>query len=234
MAGIVVVGAGPGLGSAVACRFAREGLPVGLIARRRAAIRAVRRALDREAAEVLAYLADVADARALRFALQGVVDKFGVPDAVVYDDSLTHWERKTELPVVTRRRHRALNVMGVVTTAAEVLPLMADRGQGTFLVTGDLPDPSQALLSRSPGWAELRALADILSSDCAPVGVHVAAITICGRVAPGTNLAPESIADYYWRIFREQPEQWRSQYNCTGSAGRGRDDAGFVSLDVNH
>ncbi|WTX00170.1 SDR family NAD(P)-dependent oxidoreductase [Streptomycetaceae bacterium NBC_01309] len=39
MTGALVIGAGPGIGQAVARRFAREGLPIALIARRDATLR---------------------------------------------------------------------------------------------------------------------------------------------------------------------------------------------------
>ena len=38
MPGMIVIGAGPGIGLSVAKRFAREGLPVGVIARSRATV----------------------------------------------------------------------------------------------------------------------------------------------------------------------------------------------------
>ena len=45
MTGIVIVGAGPGIATSVARRFAAEGMPVGLVARTEASIGATRNAL---------------------------------------------------------------------------------------------------------------------------------------------------------------------------------------------
>ncbi|MGI3198352.1 SDR family NAD(P)-dependent oxidoreductase [Streptomyces sp. GLT-R25] len=50
MSGAVIIGAGPGIGQAVARRFAREGLPITLIARGGQTLRAVAGEVARNAA----------------------------------------------------------------------------------------------------------------------------------------------------------------------------------------
>lgn len=58
MTGAVIVGAGPGIGAAVARRFARAGLTVGLIARSETTVKAV---ADGITGDVLALTADSTD-----------------------------------------------------------------------------------------------------------------------------------------------------------------------------
>ncbi|MDT7751156.1 MAG: hypothetical protein QOD96_4818, partial [Pseudonocardiales bacterium] len=69
MSGAVIIGAGPGIGLAVARRFAREGLPVALVARTRATVDAVAAAVATAGVRVVALTADVTDEAALRAAL---------------------------------------------------------------------------------------------------------------------------------------------------------------------
>ena len=69
MAGAVIVGAGPGIGQSVAVRFAREGLPIAVVARRDRTVRAVGEAVARAGGTAFRFTADCADERGLRAAL---------------------------------------------------------------------------------------------------------------------------------------------------------------------
>jgi short-subunit dehydrogenase len=61
VSGAVVLGAGPGIGRSVACRFARDGMPVTVVARSRPTVDAVATSLEANGVDVLALTADVAD-----------------------------------------------------------------------------------------------------------------------------------------------------------------------------
>ena len=60
MAGAVIIGVGPGIGTSVARRFAAAGMPVGLIARTAASIDMARAALATAGTEVAGATADAA------------------------------------------------------------------------------------------------------------------------------------------------------------------------------
>ena len=66
MPGAIVIGAGPGIGTSVAQRFAREGLPVSVLARSRPTVDAALAALDDTPAQTLGLTVDVTDETALR------------------------------------------------------------------------------------------------------------------------------------------------------------------------
>ena len=84
---LLVIGVGPGIGLAVARRFAREGFAVGVIARSRATIDAALSALADSNVPTHGLTADAADAVSLASALDELVDRLGVPDVVVYKAS---------------------------------------------------------------------------------------------------------------------------------------------------
>ena len=79
MASVVVIGAGPGLGNAVARRFAREGFAVVPLARRRSTVEATERDLAPFQVPVLPLTADATDEPGLRAALRDATDRFGTP-----------------------------------------------------------------------------------------------------------------------------------------------------------
>ena len=208
MPGAVIIGAGPGLGLAVARRFAREGLPVAVLARRRATVDAAAQALAPAVAPVLPLVADSTDEAALRAALDAAADALGVPDVVVYNAAVIRADAPGELSAQGHLDAWAVNVVGAMTAAAHVAPRMAQRGGGTFLITGGMPEPVAAYSSLSLGKAGVRTLSALLHEQYGPDGVHVATVTVGGGVAPGSGYDPDDIAEHYWRLHLQHREEW--------------------------
>jgi NAD(P)-dependent dehydrogenase (short-subunit alcohol dehydrogenase family) len=223
MAGAVVIGAGPGIGAAVARRFAREGLPVALVARSRRSLDPVTEAVAAVAMEaapgsgVLPLGADVTDEAALRTALDAATGRFGVPDAVVYNAALVRADALGELAQPALLDAWAVNVGGALTAAAHLAPAMARRGGGSFLITGGMPEPKAPYVSLSLGKAGVRTLARLLDLEYGPAGVHVATVTVDGVVAPGTGFDPDTIAEHYWRLHTQPRSRWEHDVLHTGA-----------------
>jgi NADP-dependent 3-hydroxy acid dehydrogenase YdfG len=201
-----VLGAGPGTGRAVANRFARGGMPVTVVARSRATVSAVAESIG--AVDVMALTADVADEDALRGALRAAEERFGVPDVVVYNAALVRPDAPGELAAAGQLAAWSVNVVGALTAAAHVLPRMAARGSGTFLITGGMPEPKPGYVSLSLGKAGVRTLAALLDMQYRDAGVHVATVTVAGPVAPGTAWDPDEIAEHYWRLHHQPRAVW--------------------------
>ncbi|WP_170309184.1 SDR family NAD(P)-dependent oxidoreductase [Pseudonocardia hierapolitana] len=208
MAGAVVLGAGPGIGRSVACRFARGGMPVTVVARSEPTVDAAAASIRATGADVLALAADVADEDALRAALSAAEERFGVPDVVVYNVALVRPDAPGELAAADQLAAWSVNVVGALTAAAQVLPRMAARGSGTFLVTGGMPEPKPGYVSLSLGKAGVRTLAALLDLQYREAGLHIATVTVAGPVAPGTAWDPDDIAEHYWRLHHQPRETW--------------------------
>lgn len=208
MPGAVIIGAGPGIGQSVARRFAREGLPVTLVSRSQRTLAAVAEAVRPLGAPVATAVADTTDAATLRAALDAADADFGLPDVVVYNAAVIRADAVGELSVSAHADAWAVNVVGAADTAAHVLPAMAARGSGSFLVTGGMPVPKPEYVSLSLGKAGLRALAALLDQQYRERGVHVASVTVDGPVAPGTAFDPDLIAEHYWRLHAQPREEW--------------------------
>ena len=208
MPGAVVIGAGPGIGRSVAVRFAEEGLPLAVLARKAATVDA----LAAEIPGALPLTADVADETALRSALEAAVAHLGTPDAVVYNAAVIRSDAPGELSTRDHLATYAVNVLGALTAAAYVLPAMARRGSGTFLVTGGMPAPVPAYTSLSLGKAGVRSLVALLDTEYGPSGVHVATVTVAGAVAAGTAFDPDDIAGHYWRLHAQPRPGWEREY----------------------
>ena len=217
MPGAIVIGAGPGIGTSVARRLSRGGLPVAVLARSSATVEGALEALADAPKETLGVTADVTDEPALRGALDQVVDRFGVPDVLVYNAALIQWDPFGELTAAQHLDAWAVNVVGAISAVAHLGPGMAQAGHGTILITGGMPDPVPDVTSLSLGKAGVRALAELLARAYEPSGVHVATITVAGAVAPGSAFDPDEIANEYWRVHTQPAGEWEREVVYSGA-----------------
>ena len=221
MTGAVIIGVGPGIGMAVARRFAAGGMPVGLIARTVASIDIARAALAAEGARVAGATADAAQDDQLAAALDALEGHLGIPEVLVYNAGLIRHDRPGEL---TRQEHftgYAINVLGALAASVHLAPRMAEAGGGTILITGGIPEPDPEVTSLSLGKAGVRALTKLLAREYGPGGIHVATVTIGGTVAPGGHFDPDRIAEHYWRLHAQPPHAWEHEVTFTGEPAAG-------------
>jgi NAD(P)-dependent dehydrogenase (short-subunit alcohol dehydrogenase family) len=207
----VVIGAGPGIGTSVAHRFARDGLAVAVLARSRATVDAALERLDEAGARALGLTADVTDEAALNAALDDVVARHGVPDVLVYNAAHIQSDPFGALDAGGLLDALAVNVVGAMTAIAHLGPAMARAGRGTILLTGGLPEPLPESTSLSISKAALRGLTALLAREYGPSGVHVATVTVAGAVAPLGPLDPDEIAEVYWRLHMQEPDAWERE-----------------------
>ncbi len=193
----------------VARRIARGGLPVGVIARGTETVEAALAALPADAAYGVA--ANAADEDGLRRALDEIAARLGPPELLVYNAALVRRDAIGELTAAQHLDAWAVNVVGAITAAAHVAPGMAERGRGTILITGGMPDPLPAFTSLSLGKAGVRTLVSLLHQAFGRSGVHAASVTVTGAVAPGTAFDPDEIAERYWRLHLQPPEAWEHE-----------------------
>src|SRR6188472_1176537 len=107
---IIIVGAGPNLGAAVARRFGREGMAAGLIAR--------------DAGKLAALAADIRDAAALSQAIATLADRLGAVEVLEYSPLPAQEFMKPilETTVDDVRGPLEFSVLGAVAAANAVLP----------------------------------------------------------------------------------------------------------------
>ncbi len=211
MPGAVIIGAGPGIGRSVARRFAREGMPVALIARNAETVQDTAQALSSFGVPVACLTADSADESALCAALDTAAGDLGLPDAVVYNAAIIRADPPGGLSMTGHLHAWAVNVIGALMAAAHLAPAMARRGNGTFIITGGMPEPDPRYVSLSLGKAGVRTLVALLDQEYGPSGVHVASVTVAGPVAPGTGYDPDDIAEHYWRLHTQPARQWERE-----------------------
>ena len=211
MAGAIIIGAGPGIGTAVAHRFATAGMPLGLIARTGATLDAARAAVAATGVTVAGATADAGRDDQLTAALDALTGQLGVPVALIYNAGLIRRDRPGELSRERYLAAYAVNVLGAMTAAVHLAPAMAGAGGGTIVITGGMPEPDPEFTSLSLGKAGVRALTKLLASEYGPAGIHVATVTVGGAVAPGGPYDPDQIAGHYWRLHTQPRPAWEHE-----------------------
>ena len=216
MPGAIVIGAGPGIGTSVATRFARAGLPVCVLARSRLTVDTAVAALNDAPAGALGLTVDVTDEAALRARLDEAVDRFGVPEVLVYNAALIQSDVLGELTARQQLDAWAVKVVGAISAITHLGPAMTEAGEGTILITGGMPEPIPEVTSLSLGKAGVRALTELLARAYEPAGVHVATVTVAGAVAPGSAFDPDDIAEEYWRLHVQPAGSWERELRYPG------------------
>jgi short-subunit dehydrogenase len=216
---LMLVGTGPGLGAAIARRFAREGYRLTLVARSEEAIARIAQQLRAAGIDAAVVQADAGDPESLRAALSPLFAAPGAPGVVIYNAALATADDLLTVSPQQLADAYAVDVIGGVLTAQLAVPAMRAAGGGTLLFTGggfaDALPPTLATLSL--GKVALRAVATMLARQLRDDNVHVTSLTILGQIAAGTPFDPHSIADAYWAICNEQPDAWREEYRFAGA-----------------
>ncbi len=208
-----IVGVGPGVGMAVASRFAREGFHVALVGRTASRLEAHRKTLMSAGYGADVFIADAARPDDLARVMDQIRGRLGTTDVLVYNAYQGARGRLSELGTDAIRADLAVNVVGAIVAVQGVAGPMRTRRSGTILITGGglafkpLPD----LGSLALGKAALRSAAFTLHEELKPHNVHVAMLTIAGFVSPESHLTPYNIAEQFWELHRQPFDRWEAE-----------------------
>lgn len=130
---IAVLGAGPGLGQAVAHRYAREGYTVVLVARRQESLDQLAKRLTGDGARVHAIIADLADTDAIPELADRIRTTVGDLDVLYYGAAANGFAPVLDLTPQRVQDLMPLGVYGLLALVREFLPTMIARGDGAIL-----------------------------------------------------------------------------------------------------
>jgi len=217
-----VLGVGPGLGAAVARRFAREDFAVGLMARGEESLAAAREEVEGSGGTALSITADATDAASVASAFDRVREELGEPEVFVYNAGAFQMGGILELSPEQFDDCFRANCSGAFYGAQQVLPAMVEMGRGTIILTGATAAlrGSAKFAALATGKFGLRALAQSMAREFGPQGIHVAHVIIDGQIntprlredqpdrEESTTLSPDSIAETYWQLHAQDPTAW--------------------------
>jgi short-subunit dehydrogenase len=214
---LLLVGAGPGLGSAVARRFAVGGYRVTLLARKTDRLSELTQSLDDTGAEIDTIEADASDSDVLRARMTELYGSDGAPGVVIYNAVMGAPDQLMSSTVAHLQTAYAVDVIGAIVIAQVAAPAMRAAGFGMIVVTGGgfADHPIPALATISLGKAALRTAATMLGADLGADGIRVATLTIAGQIVAGTAFDPERIAERYWEVVQTDGP-WQAEFRFTG------------------
>jgi len=218
----VVLGVGPGLGAAVAHRFAREGFAVGLMARNLQQLTQIQSEIEESGGKALSVSVDATDPASVTAAFEQVSSQLGSPEVFVYNAGAFRMAGILDLTPEQFESSWKVNCFGAFLAVQQVLPAMVEQGRGTILLTGATAAVrgSAKFAALAVGKFGLRALAQSLAREFGSQGIHVAHIIIDGMIntqrvramaserEENTLLAPEAIAQTYWQLYQQDATAW--------------------------
>ena len=217
----VVLGVGPGLGAALARRFAQE-YAVAINARSAEYLRSLAGEIRTAGGQVLEVPADIGDRAQVEAMFKSIRERLGPPEVLLYNAGSGTWGTVTEITPEQYENSWRVNAYGAFLNAKEVAPDMITRGRGVMLFTGATAGMKAGPKSVAFGPAKfaLRGLAQSLARDLGPRGIHVAWINVDGVIAiPGRRerlaqfkeedlLKPDAIAETYWHLAHQDRSAW--------------------------
>lgn len=214
---LAIVGAGPGMGLAIARTFGSRGFDVALIARTPAKLDTLVTQLRQEGITAAAFPADVLDRPALTAALTAAAAHFGTLDVLEYSPAphspvpgLT-MATPSEATVENLQPQIEYILYGAITAARAVLPAMREAGAGTLLFTtgGGSVHPVPMLGNVNAAAGALRNWVLNLDNELSGDGVYAAHVAINTWIGEGgpegiPTATPEQIAPLYWDLYEHR------------------------------
>ncbi|MDQ3609746.1 MAG: SDR family NAD(P)-dependent oxidoreductase [Actinomycetota bacterium] len=200
---IIIVGAGPNLGLAVARRFGGEGLAVGLVSRTQSRLDDLAGQLEAGGMRAAGAAADIRDADALAGAITTLAGRLGPVEVLAFSPlpAAEFMKPILETSVDDVRGPLEFSVLGAVAATQAVIGPMREAGRGTILFTtgGAAINPYPQRAGVGISFAGEVAYARMLHDALAGEGIHVAHTAVGGRIGPDGDHEPDDVAEVLWR-----------------------------------
>ncbi len=217
----VIVGVGPGLGAALARRFAGDGLPVAIVSRDPAGMTSLSDELAQRA-PVRLLACDATEPEQVEALFEEVERNLAPPEVVIYNAGAFVRREVVETTPEQFLGCWKVGCFGGFLVARAAGRGMVERGRGTILFTGATASlrGSAGFVNLAVGKFGLRALAQSLARELGPKGVHVAHVVIDGQIdspryaelaagrPPDGLLSPDAIAAEYASLHAQHRSAW--------------------------
>ena len=218
----VIAGVGPGLGAAIARKFADEGCNLALLSRSSAYSINLSKRLEDTGISAIPIPTDITDAGQVTDSFAKIREELGVPDILVNHAGNAAWGNLSELTAEAFENSWRVCTLGAFLCVKQVVPGMIEKGEGTILFSGAtsaVRGRSGAIAFSSAKFA-MRGLASSLAREVGPQGIHVAHVIIDGIIdSPNLReryklseseplLKPDAIAETYWALVQQERSAW--------------------------
>ncbi|AUZ87817.1 dehydrogenase [Arthrobacter agilis] len=207
MTTLAIIGAGRGLGAAVARRFGAEGFSVALISRSQGKVDALAEDLGREGIQARGFAADVRNPESIAAALEAATETLGPIEVLQYSPlpQKDFMRPVLETTPADLRGPVEFSIYGPVAAVHQVLPGMrflgGNRGTILFVNGGSAVKPGRGVTGTSVAFAGQAAYAQLLHEVLGEEGIHVSQLIIGGRIIEGDpEKDPAVLAGVLWDL----------------------------------
>jgi NAD(P)-dependent dehydrogenase (short-subunit alcohol dehydrogenase family) len=224
----LVIGAGDGVGAAIARAFAREGMTACITRRARNLdqLEATAQSIRDEGLDAIAYGVDARDEAEMIALVDRIEAEVGPLEVVVFNIGANVWFPLTETTTRVYTKVWEMAALSGFVAAREAARVMTPRGRGTILMTGATASVrGRAEFSAFSGAKHaLRALAQSAARELGPKGIHVAHVICDGSIDGAFTrgrvpdfqakldrdeiLKPDEIAKNYVWLHNQQRSAW--------------------------
>lgn len=176
---ILITGASAGIGEATARAFGRMGARLVLAARRVDRLQAIAADLEGQGAETLTVAADFSQQADIQRLVEAARNRFGRVDVLFNNAGFGRldWLEKLD-PATDIADQLAVNVLGVIQTTRQVLPLMIAQRSGHIInmasVAGLVGTPTYSIYAASK--FAVRGFSEALRREVAPWRIRVSVV----------------------------------------------------------
>lgn len=203
------IGSGPGIGTATAERFAKDGYRVVLTSRDPAKLAERVAQFESKGYTVATKAVDAGDLASVSTLIKETEAEFGAIDVLHFNSASMRSGTIETQPADTFVADLIVNIGAPLVAVQDVSRGMLQRGEGTILLTGGMfgVTPHPDYLSLSIGKAGIRSLTHGLFNSFKDRGVHVAMVNVATLVAPDSPEA-QGIAEAFWNLHAEPLAAW--------------------------
>lgn len=205
---IAIVGAGPGMGLAIARTFGRQGFQVALVARTQSNLDSLVGQLAHEGIVAAGFTANVADRPSLVAAISAIKAHFGAIDVLEFSpvDYALPIASPTAVRIENLQPQIDFYLYGALTAVEQVLPDMLARGSGTLLFSTGASSVNPGPMFANVGivTAGLRNWIYTLHAELAPQGIQAAHVAIAAWIGRQPGAEAEAISPLYWDLYTQR------------------------------
>jgi short-subunit dehydrogenase len=214
---IVIIGAGPGNGMAIARRFGSQGFAVALISRS-AGKGSMSKELYSLGITSAEFQADTAHPETVASAVAKAASSLGAVEVLVFNAAAVTFKPVLELTAQELIKDFTAGVASVLAAIHALAPDMMKHQKGSILLTGGgfAFRPNSNLASLGVQKASIRNLAMSLADELGPKGVRVATVTIMGMIKSRTAFDPDKIADVFYALHEDRSGSMGVEFEFKG------------------
>jgi NAD(P)-dependent dehydrogenase (short-subunit alcohol dehydrogenase family) len=208
---IVVLGAGPGVGGAVARRFGQAGYDPALISRDPAQLQELGEQLQADGLTTGWSALDLTEPAALTEAIQRFGDHAGSIDHLHFNPSAFRHKTPLQLTADELLDDVRLGVAPLLTALQAARPFMPSGARVTATGSMAADSPWNEAASLGVQKAGLRNLMKSVDATLAPDGIRAVTVTVAGTLGVGTAFDPAFVADAIYTAAQTDEEFWTTE-----------------------